>query len=231
MKTLSITSIRTPRPKKGPDIFSFSSTKRYLLYPLTFNFLKYTAAFLFVLLIYPMASFTKTIHKEPYPAISPSLPSLSQAGKTVLITGGSTGIGYAIARAFAFASASKIIILGRRADLVDSAASTLTEETPEFKGEIVGQPCDISDSSSVAALWSDLERDGVIVDVLVLNAARIGKPGSIIKVGLDEVWADYVMNVRANLDLVERFLKQNERVPNGKKKVCSLLQTSDLAPL
>ncbi|KAH0538853.1 hypothetical protein FGG08_004570 [Glutinoglossum americanum] len=174
-----------------------------------------------------MASFTKTIHKEPYPAISSSLPSLSQATKTVLITGGSTGIGYAIARAFAFASASEIIILGRRADFVSSAASRLTAEMPEFKGKIVGRSCDISDSSSAAVLWSDLEKEGVVVDVLVLNAARTGKPGPILQVGQDEVWADYVMNVRANLDFVERFSKQNERAPNGKKK--SIINVSTMA--
>jgi len=174
-----------------------------------------------------MTSFTKTIHKGPYPAISPSLPTLSQAGKTVLITGGSTGIGYAIARAFALASASRIIILGRRAGLVSSAASTLTAEMPDFKGEIVGRPCDISDSSSVAVLWSDLEQEGVVVDVLVLNAARVGKPGSIIQLGTDEVWADYITNVRASLDLTERFFKQNERAPNENRK--SIINVSTMA--
>jgi NAD(P)-dependent dehydrogenase (short-subunit alcohol dehydrogenase family) len=175
-----------------------------------------------------MASFTKTIHKEPYPAISPCLPSLSQAGKTVLITGGSTGIGYAIARAFLLASASKILILGRRADLIATAISRLMEEMPDFRGEIVGRPCDVSDSSDVAALWADLEERGIVVDVLVLNAARIGKPGPIIQVGLGEVWADYVMNVQANLDLAERFFKHNAKAANGKKKVGPLAPTSGL---
>ncbi|KAH0555674.1 hypothetical protein GP486_006382 [Trichoglossum hirsutum] len=174
-----------------------------------------------------MASLTKAFHKEPYPAISPSLPSLSQATKTVLITGGSTGIGYAIARAFASASASLVVILGRRPDLVCSAASRLTAELPGFKGKIVGRPCDISDSSSVAVLWSDLEKEGIVVDVLVLNAAHTSNPGPILQLGQDEVWADYIMNVRANLDLVERFSKQNERTPNGKKK--SIINLSTMA--
>ncbi|KAF4826565.1 hypothetical protein CGCTS75_v008959 [Colletotrichum tropicale] len=52
----------------------------------------------------------KTYHKEPYAAISPRLPELSQQDNTVLITGGSEGIGFAIAKAFIEASAKEIVI-------------------------------------------------------------------------------------------------------------------------
>lgn len=158
-----------------------------------------------------MSSFTKTIHKAPYPAISPTLPALSQSGKTVLISGGSTGIGYAIARSFVQASASKIIILGRRADLVTSACSKISEEMGGSKTEIIGRRCDVSDTSSVTALWANLEQEGTIVDVLVLNAARI-TVGPVLGVGKAEVWADYITNVQANLGLVESFYKQKSQI-------------------
>lgn len=47
------------------------------------------------------STFTKTIHKTTYPTIDPARPELSQAGRTVVITGGSAGIGFAIAQGFA----------------------------------------------------------------------------------------------------------------------------------
>jgi NADPH:quinone reductase-like Zn-dependent oxidoreductase len=53
-------------------------------------------------------NFTSTIHSKPYPAISPIKPALNQSGKTVLITGGGTGIGRAIAHNFVLASAATV---------------------------------------------------------------------------------------------------------------------------
>lgn len=37
--------------------------------------------------------FTKNAHRDEYPAINPSSPELSQAGKVVIITGASKGVG------------------------------------------------------------------------------------------------------------------------------------------
>lgn len=46
-------------------------------------------------------SFTKTWHNKPYAAIDPMRPELSAKVKFVVVTGGATGIGKAIAVAFA----------------------------------------------------------------------------------------------------------------------------------
>lgn len=154
-------------------------------------------------------SFTKTVHRTTYPEISPSRPELSQAGKTVLITGGHTGIGYAIARAFAQASAERIIVLGRRSDLVASAASRLGAQFPEV--QVLGRVCDVSDLASVDTLWEHLAKEDTIVDVVVLNAAKLST-APILDVGTDAVWSEYILHVRTNLDFAERLYKQ----PNAK---------------
>jgi NAD(P)-dependent dehydrogenase (short-subunit alcohol dehydrogenase family) len=170
-----------------------------------------------------MASFTKTGHNKPYPAISPTLPALSQAGKNALITGGSTGIGYAIAVAFAQASASTIIITGRRTELLQNAASQLTKEVPGFKGRVLIRTCDVSDTQETDLLWSELEKEGFIVDVLVMNAARLETKGPLLQTSLVDAWAEFKMNVRGNLDFVQHFNKLSGRFPNGKKKVWTLI--------
>jgi NADPH:quinone reductase-like Zn-dependent oxidoreductase len=54
---------------------------------------------------------TKTVHRDVYPAISPSRPELNQAGRVVLVTGGGTGVGHSVARAFVRAAADTVIII------------------------------------------------------------------------------------------------------------------------
>jgi len=170
---------------------------------------------------------TDPIHRDSYAAISPSRPELSQAGKTVLITGGNSGIGYGIARAFVHASASKVIILGRRADVVASAAKKLKEEDagPGYKGKVVGIPCDIGDASAVDALWQKLRDEGTVVDVLVLNAAGFSPAKPLLEI-TEEVWKAYDFNVRAQLQMTERFYKQEGKGATETKVSASIRDLS-----
>ncbi|KAM0543341.1 hypothetical protein ACHAO7_009457 [Fusarium culmorum] len=152
----------------------------------------------------------KNYHKKSYAAIDPSGPSLRKTGKTVVITGGNSGIGYAIARGFALAGATRVIILGRRPNIVNEAAAKLQRESDELKWQshIEGRVCDIADLGSTEALWSSLQSDGIFVDVLVLNAAAYGAIEPILTGGLNKVWGDFESNVRSTLDMTERFYKQ-----------------------
>ncbi|KAM0348231.1 hypothetical protein ACHAP4_010978 [Fusarium culmorum] len=152
----------------------------------------------------------KNYHKKSYAAIDPSGPSLRKTGKTVVITGGNSGIGYAIARGFALAGATRVIILGRRPNIVNEAAAKLQRESDELKWQshIEGRVCDIADLGSTEALWSSLQSDGIFVDVLVLNAAAYGAIEPILTGGLNKVWGDFESNVRSTVDMTERFYKQ-----------------------
>jgi D-arabinose 1-dehydrogenase-like Zn-dependent alcohol dehydrogenase len=69
-------------------------------------------------------SFTKDVYRDVYPAVNPAQKSLSKAGKIVMITGASRGIGRdGIAWAFATAGAKVIIITARKvSSLVDTEA-------------------------------------------------------------------------------------------------------------
>jgi hypothetical protein len=148
-----------------------------------------------------------TIHKAPYPSLLPSRPELSQSGRTILITGGSAGIGFAIARAYAEASASNIILTGRRSAVLHQASSKLSDEFPRVN--IIPRVCNVASTEETAKLWSSLSDDGIFVDVLVLNAAKFGQQQQpLLETNFDETWSLYETNVKAILDFCQRLHKQ-----------------------
>jgi hypothetical protein len=148
----------------------------------------------------------RTIHINTYPAISSFRPEVSQFGRTALVTGCSAGIGLGIARSYAQASVSKLILTGRRRDVVDARVAELTSEFPKTK--FLPRVCDIASVDETAALWSGLRADGIIVDVLVLNAAKFGDTKSIITYDLKNLWSEFETNVRSQLDFSQRFQAQ-----------------------
>ncbi|GAW23753.1 hypothetical protein ANO14919_133290 [Xylariales sp. No.14919] len=159
------------------------------------------------------ATFTDPIHDNTYGAISPLRPELSQVGKTILISGGSTGIGYGIARGFVKASAARVIITGRREDVVSKAAADLQQEAN--RTEVTGISSDVSSEEAVDALWDQLKSNGIVVDVLVLSAVGFPPSKPLRDVGTAVIWKVFDMNVRAQLQMSERFDKQEGH--NGSK--------------
>ncbi|KAL7627820.1 hypothetical protein AAE478_002015 [Parahypoxylon ruwenzoriense] len=175
---------------------------------------------------------TNNFHQGPYPAISPLRPEISQSGRTVLVTGGTEGIGYSIARAFALAGAHKVIILGRRAGATASAAASLQKEISKdgtaTRAEVIGLQCDIASTAAVAQLWEQLASESTVVDVLVLNAAAVTPVQPILELGLETLWADFGMNVRAQLDMTDRFYKQEGKGVSETKGKQYLVHVSTL---
>ncbi len=149
-------------------------------------------------------------HKDTYPAISPSRPELSQAGKTVLVTGGGSGVGYAIASGFARAGASAIILTGRREHVLKSAAEQLKADWAAVNPGLAvhTHPVDVTSSESIAALWSWLVETKTVIDVLVLNAGLQSPMKSMLQLGLGGVWEAFKANVQGHMDFAERFHNQ-----------------------
>jgi len=115
----------------------------------------------------------------------------SVEGKTVLVTGGSRGIGAMIAKGFLRSGAS-VYVTSRKADACDAAAEAL-----RAYGECRSLPADISTSAGVAFLHESIARRHDALDVLVNNAgATWGDPiDTYPRAAFEKVMATNVMGV------------------------------------
>ncbi|KAF5670148.1 peroxisomal short-chain alcohol dehydrogenase [Fusarium circinatum] len=159
--------------------------------------------------VYTPVPLTNKLHSAVYDAVDPSQPSLSQDGRTVLITGGSAGIGYAIAENFALAGANKIIITGRTHSKLDEAIARLAHDHSHRDTTFEGVVCQMSDSSSIDQMFDNLGANGNHVDVLILNAA-LNVEGSLSDHGWEKTWEQFMVNTRALHQLCDRLHKQEQ---------------------
>jgi len=86
--------------------------------------------------------------------------------KRILITGGGTGLGKAMAQRFLELGAT-VYICGRREDVLQKTAAELSGAT---KGPIHALPCDVRNLEAVEGMIDAIWKDGAL-DVLVNNAA------------------------------------------------------------
>lgn len=131
-------------------------------------------------------NYTNTFHHASYPAISPSRPELSAAGKTVVISGGGRGLGTGIVEAFAQAGAAQIIVLGRRLDALRAIASRV-EGAASCATRVAAVAADVSSEGDMARAFAEVRRlapGGV--DVLVANAGYLPTVTAVPPAGEDE---------------------------------------------
>ena len=88
------------------------------------------------------------------------------AGKNAVVTGGTRGIGLAIAEALALAGAG-VAICGRTPDNVESAVRQLTNKS---KSKVVAKVADVRSSTEVGSFFEYLDRELGQVDIVVNNA-------------------------------------------------------------
>ena len=97
----------------------------------------------------------------------PLIKPIDLAGKRILLTGASSGIGEAAAEQFARAGAT-VVVVARRQELLDALAGRITTAG----GDATAIACDISDMDAVDALVADIEKRLGGVDLLINNAGR-----------------------------------------------------------
>lgn len=119
------------------------------------------------------------------------------SGRTVLITGGGTGIGRHLARQLANEN-NTVLICGRRLDAL--------EETATGSNAIHPYRCDLTDSDEIQRMLTNFQRDGHHVDTLISNAAILGFDSLAGGLNLDAAKTIIDANLFGPIELTQRML-------------------------
>jgi NAD(P)-dependent dehydrogenase (short-subunit alcohol dehydrogenase family) len=132
-------------------------------------------------------------------------------GKTAVVTGGSTGIGFASARRFAEKGAD-VYLTGRRKEELDAAVAAIGRGAVGVQGE-VGRPADLD------RLYEQMSGDGRRVDVLSANAG-VGQMAPLAQVTEDHLDLILGVNVKGAVFTVRREARACPRAPRRARAGC-----------
>jgi len=136
-----------------------------------------------------------------------STPTQRLSGKVAVITGGSSGIGYAIAEAFV-AEGCSVFITGRNEEKLNAAEVKLT---PANSAQVVPHLCDVREQYSVEALFDMVQTRFGHIDILVNNAG-ISQPPTPVELTSVEMWREMI-----DINLNGMFLCTRSALPMMKR--------------
>lgn len=125
---------------------------------------------------------------------------------TILITGGSAGIGFAIAKLFS-GKGNHVIITGRNKANLDKAASQLQNVT--------AIACDVSNAEEVNSLVEKIRKDFGGLNIVINNAAaaslyKLTDAVNAFENASEEILTNYLSVVRLNEKLLPLLTRQEE---------------------
>ena len=127
---------------------------------------------------------------------------MQMTGNTILITGGGSGIGRALAEAF-HAEGNQVVIAGRRKELLDETAAA----NPGMRIAVL----DIERADAIKAFAEQVTRDHPALNVVIHNAG-IMRPESLAKGGVADAEAMVATNllgpIRLNAALLPSLMSQ-----------------------
>jgi 3-oxoacyl-[acyl-carrier protein] reductase len=128
-------------------------------------------------------------------------PEIGLAGRVALVTGGSGGIGRAVALALSSAGASVAVAYGES----DAVAHQLAGQITAAGGRAAALTADLAYPAEVARLAEEAEESFGHVDVLVSNAGA-GQRQPLEAISVDDFDAAISVNLRAPFLLAQRLL-------------------------
>lgn len=151
------------------------------------------------------SAYTPTVHRDQYPAIDPKNSGSSQAGKVIIITGASSGIGArGFAPAFAKAGPKAIVLVGRNTRRLRATEEAVRAINPSV--DYISVPTDLTDPASVDSLFRLVRSRYGHADVLVNNAGTFSQSDVLGKVDPNTWWSDFEVNVKGTFLATTGFL-------------------------
>lgn len=141
--------------------------------------------------------------------------------KVAIITGGTRGIGYAIAEVY-LKNKAKVAILGSKMESVQSALASLKKENANY--EVVGYAPNLSNPTEVKNVFEKVKEEFGHIDILVNNAG-ISSSTPILKYTEEEY--DKI----ANLNIKSVFICSKEIIPFLKETKGVILNTSSMVSI
>jgi uncharacterized protein len=139
-----------------------------------------------------------------------------------LVTGASSGIGEAFARALR-ARGEKLILAARREDRLRELAAQLGGDAA-----VAVVPCDLTAPGAAERLMAEVDARGLAVDLLVNNAG-VGHTGAFVAEPLDRIRAMMDLNVRAVVELTRLALPG--MIARGRGRLINVVSTSAFQPV
>lgn len=137
------------------------------------------------------------------------------SGKTILITGCTSGIGFEAMKALARCG-GHVIGVGRTQSKADDACRTVSEAG--FKGRVTPLGCELESFSAVAELADKVRAMNTPIDILICNAGIIGRSKLEIVGGVEKQFA---VNHLSHFILINRLLDQVKAAPQGRVAIVS----------
>ena len=130
-------------------------------------------------------------------------------GRTVIVTGGTRGIGLALAEGFVLAGA-RVVVASRKPDACEQAA----EHLRELGGQAIGVPTHLGDVDDLGALVQRTVDEFGGIDVVVNNAANaLAQPLG--EMTVDALTKSYEVNLRGPVFLVQEALPHLKASPHA----------------
>ncbi|EJQ2008864.1 SDR family oxidoreductase [Cronobacter sakazakii] len=123
---------------------------------------------------------------------------LKLEGKTVLVTGGNSGIGLAIARRFVQEGAHVFITARREAQLANAVA--------DIGGQIDAIPCDLTKTDDLTRLFDTIQTKAGRLDILVYSSG-VSEPASLEETTEEHLDRAFGLNVRAMVLTTQRAVR------------------------